>query len=40
MSNIRTVNKRAKRAIAITHARGKAVETAPAEKAKPTKTAI
>ena len=40
MSNIRTVNKRAKRAIATTHARGKAAQTPPAEKAKPAKAAI
>ena len=40
MSNIRTVNKRAKRAIATAHTRGKALETTPAENSKPAKAAI
>ena len=37
MSNIRTANKRHKRALTLTIARGKPAETAPSEKAKPVK---
>jgi hypothetical protein len=37
MSNIRTANKRHKRALRLTLARGKQSDKAPAEKAKPAK---
>ncbi len=39
MSNIRTANKRHKRAIVVRHARGKVAEQAPVESAKPVKVA-
>jgi hypothetical protein len=38
MSNIRTANKRHKRAVTLTLARSKQVEKVPAEKTKPVKT--